>query len=258
MKVGVIANREEVARRRAPGVAPGSRAGRYRRPGVARGAEEPQGAQGDAPPARREDRARLRLGRRRHAPALHRRRRRLRRRPRHRPGRNVESARNEPRRARRHRASGRNRARGRAAPPRRRSLQRRALRGHGRERYGRGDDPQRRRRPQRTSRPCRLRMVGPEGRALQVFRRRDRGRRSRLVPGRGDVGSDRQRRRADRPRRGLRGVAAGRRVARGRRRHCRGVHRLDADGRTDRDRRRGGIAVRASNQGSLGQGQARS
>ena len=103
-----------------------------------------------------------------------------------------------------------------------------------------------------------LRVGGAEGRTFEVVRCRDRGGRCRLVPRRCDVGSDRQRRRADRPRRSLRGLTARRRLARGRRRHRRGVHRLDADGRTDRHRGRRGVAVRTGGKGSHGQSEARS
>ena len=130
-----------------PGAAPGSRAGGIADPFGTR-SEEPQGAQGDAPLLDAETELVFVWG----GDGMLQRcidvAGRLRRRPRDPSGRNGESARHEPRRARRHRAGGRDRPRRRPPPPRRWPLQRRALRGHGRQRHRRDDDPRCRRRPQ--------------------------------------------------------------------------------------------------------------
>ena len=103
-------------------------------------------------------RPRLRVGRRRHGAALHRRPGRHRRDRRHPPGRHRQPVRHQPRhpegprRGRRHRAARRHR------PLDVGRDQRRALRGDGRHRLRRRDDPGRRPRPEGQGRPARLRV----------------------------------------------------------------------------------------------------
>ena len=97
---------------------------------------------------------------------------------------------------------------------------------------------------------------GAENLRVEAVPRRDRGRRGRLVQGQGELHPARQRRQALRRRRGVRGRAARRREARAGRRHGRGPRRVGPDDRA-RGRRHGEqVAVRADDEGALGQGQA--
>ena len=97
----------QVRRRRARRAPARPRGGRRRRSALVRGAEEPQGAEAGEAGARGGGRARLRLGRRRHGAALHRRPRGHRDPARDRPRGNRQSAGHEPRHPGRYRGSGR-------------------------------------------------------------------------------------------------------------------------------------------------------
>ena len=115
-----------------------------------------------------------------------------------------------------------------------------------------------RRRSQGPVRPRRLRLDGVEEPALEAVSRRDQGRRRRLVQGQGELHPARQRRRALRRRRGVRRCASRRRDARARRRHRRRPGRVGPHDRAHGGRDGEQVAVRADDEGALGQGQAES
>ena len=195
----------EVARRR-PARAPRSvDRGRRRRADLVRGPEVEAGAEAGPQGARARRRPRVRLGRRRHGAALHRRARRHRRHGRHRPGRHREPARDQPRHPEGHRGSRRDRAARRPPPARRRHGQRRALRGDGRRRLRRADDPRRRPAAEGPGRPARLRVdrrQEPRERAGRRPRRRSTA--SEWFDGQGELRPRRQRRQDHRRHRRLR------------------------------------------------------
>ena len=140
-----------------------------RRPtALARGPEEQVRAEGSDEAPRRRRRPPLRLGRRRHGPALRRRDRRRAGDPRDPPRGHREPLRVEPRHPAGPRGGRSHRVRRDASDARRRGRERRAVRGHGGSGSRRADDPRRRRRPEGPARAVRVRLHGRQGRPARA------------------------------------------------------------------------------------------
>ena len=186
----------------------------------------------------------LRVGRRRHRPALHRRARGHGDAARDRPRRHRQPARHQPRHPEGHRGCRGHRAPRRATRDRRRPDERGAVRRDGRRRPRRRDDPRRRRRAQGPRRAHRLRLDGRPQHQGEALQGEDPRRRRHLVRRPDELHPRRQRRQPLRRDRGVRRRAARRRDARARRRDRGEADRVGAHDRPDRGRHDRQVAVR--------------